>query len=888
MKFRLLLFPILMFTLFLIQPVRGQYITPGNNLSLSLDGLVSASGGVVTFNSGTYFINSALTISATDTLKITNPAVIRVAAAIRIEVSGTIISDPSSGKVVFTAIDTTTASTNFRGFRFEDSQGNIFRNTTISYGGGLQLIASGALFEYCTFRRNGSSNVSAAITYSSSSPIIRYNYFIENVRSAIGSGANVTGSPMIMYNVLINNTTDNSNRPQINIGPGAADTLYIVGNYVEGLYPLAGGIGLSNLLSTGSTKAVVRDNFVVNNRYGYAQIGSNISSIIADNIFLDNNTQNNPALGGSGINFQASGTGNTAIVRRNIMSGNLWGMTIQGVANPNLGTADNPGGNVFYDNGNTGLIYALYNNTALPVNAIGNYWGTNDPVQVEDYIFHQPDQASLGLVTYLPIQTLEPEIESFGFLMSDNPSLSTDVFGVIDQNALTIDVTLPAGTDITSMIPQIGIPLGVITDPAGGEPIDFSQTVSFNVLTPHGQNAVYTVNVTVEPDTYTLNFNVNSEGGQPINDAVVTLNGTTYPAGQYLFENILAGEYAYSITHPDYNTAEGTAVVVDQNLSIDIVLIPLSYTVTFDVKDNNGVVLPDAIVTFDGTSYTAGFYVFPNVLPGTYPYSVSRNGYETFSGNAVVTNQHVVVEVVLQIINYTVTFDVKDNNGVFVPDAIVTFNGTAYSAGFYVFPDVLPGTYLYSVSRNGYVSASGTVVVTNQNVLVQVQLQIIAYVVTIKVDDNYGFALVDANVALQNYGTQMTNFAGKAYFYGVIPGTYAFEVSKTGYATYNGSLEVVSSDVDITVEVENITSLNESKPDNIVVYPNPAFSYILVKGLSAEVKAISIVDMNGKVVMHLNNVADNQRISIESLPKGRYQVIFEGAVKSKSTSFIVQ
>ncbi|MBS4059374.1 MAG: T9SS type A sorting domain-containing protein, partial [Bacteroidetes bacterium] len=351
---------------------------------------------------------------------------------------------------------------------------------------------------------------------------------------------------------------------------------------------------------------------------------------------------------------------------------------------------------------------------------------------------------------------------------------------------------------------------------------------------------------------------------------------------------ILAGEYAYSITHPDYNTAEGTAVVVDQNLSIDIVLIPLSYTVTFDVKDNNGVVLPDAIVTFDGTSYTAGFYVFPNVLPGTYPYSVSRNGYETFSGNAVVTNQHVVVEVVLQIINYTVTFDVKDNNGVFVPDAIVTFNGTAYSAGFYVFPDVLPGTYLYSVSRNGYVSASGTVVVTNQNVLVQVQLQIIAYVVTIKVDDNYGFALVDANVALQNYGTQMTNFAGKAYFYGVIPGTYAFEVSKTGYATYNGSLEVVSSDVDITVEVENITSLNESKPDNIVVYPNPAFSYILVKGLSAEVKAISIVDMNGKVVMHLNNVADNQRISIESLPKGRYQVIFEGAVKSKSTSFIVQ
>ncbi|MDP2236733.1 MAG: T9SS type A sorting domain-containing protein [Bacteroidales bacterium] len=888
MKFRLLFFPILMFSLFLFQPVHAQYITPGNNLSLSLDGLVSTSGGVVTLSGGTYFINSALTISATDTLKITNPAVIRVAAAIRIEVSGTIISDPSSGTVVFTAIDTTTASTNFRGFRFDNSQGNIFRNTTISYGGGLQLISSGALFEYCTFRRNGSSNVSAAITYSSSSPVIRYNYFIENVRSAIGSGANVTGSPLIMYNVLINNTTDNSNRPQINIGPGAADTLYIVGNYVEGLYPVAGGIGISNLLATGSTKAVIRDNFVVNNRYGFAQIGSNISSIIADNIFLDNNTQNNPALGGSGINFQASGTGNTAIVRRNIISGNLWGITIQGVANPNLGTADNPGGNVFYDNGNTGAVYAVYNNTALPVNAIGNYWGTNDPVQVEDYIFHQPDQASLGLVTYLPIQTLEPEIESFGFLMTDNPALPTDIFGVIDQVALTIDVTLPAGTDVTSLIPQIGIPLGVITEPVGGEPIDFSDPVSFTVLTPHGQNAVYTVNVMVEPFTYSLNFNITSVGGQPINNAVITLNGTAYPAGQYLFENLLAGNYAYTITHPEYITAEGTAAITDQNLSINVVLVPMSYNVTFDVKDNNGVVLPDAIVTFDGTSYTAGFYVFPNVLPGTYPYSVSRNGYETVSGNAVVTNQHVVVEVVLQIINYTVTFDVKDNNGVVVPDAIVTFNGTAYSAGFYVFPDVLPGTYPYSVSRNGYESASGNVVVTNQNVLVQVQLQIIAYVVTIKVDDNYGFALVDANVALQNYGTQTTNFAGKAYFYGVVPGIYAFEITKTGYATYNGTLEVVNADVDLSVVVENITSLNESKLDNIVFYPNPAVNFITVEGMPSEVKKISFVDISGKVLMQVKNLENGQRISLESLPKGKYQIIFETASGRKSASVIIQ
>ncbi|MBK9291296.1 MAG: T9SS type A sorting domain-containing protein [Bacteroidetes bacterium] len=637
---RLLLF--FVFTALIFNSSIAQYATPGANLILTPADLVAMSGGVVTQIGNTYFINNTLTISATDTLKIGNPVVFRVAQNIRIEVSGTIKSDPAQGKVVFTAQDTTTSATNFRGFRFDNSQGNLFRNTVVSYGGGIQLISSGAVFEYCTFRRNGSSNVSGAITYSSCSPVIRYCVFEENARSAINSGANVTGSPQIMYNVMIRNTTDNSNRPQINIGPGAADTIYIVGNYIEGFYTMAGGIGISNLLGSGSAKVVVRDNFVVNNRYGYAQIGNNISSIIEDNYFIDNNIQGLPASGGSGINFQASGSGNTAIIRRNLIRGNLWGITIQGQANPVIGTALSPGGNVIYGNGNEGQTYALYNNTALPVQAIGNYWGTNDPAQAEDFIFHQPDQASLGLVTYLPLMELHPVIESFAFLQADNPALGSDYFGTIDQSAKTIEVVLPEGSPL-NLVPQIGIPFGTLTNPPGGELYDFSAPVVFEVLTPHGDIAAYTVTVLIEPNSYTVSFNVTGQDGQPIPDAVLQFDGNTYPAGVYVVENVLPGTYGFSLTRYGYITYYGTVTVVDAAVNVDVVMMPVLLDVTFEVTGDGGLPLQGALVAVNGQpavlTNELGIAVVAGLPFGTYSYSVAHPMYFLVEGTITIDDQ---------------------------------------------------------------------------------------------------------------------------------------------------------------------------------------------------------------------------------------------------------
>ncbi len=567
--YRLLLIAVISLLGFLAQ---AQYISPGNNLSLSLDDLVSASGGVVSYHENAYQINDAFTLSATDTLRINEAAIIRIAAGIRPEFFGTLISNPAEGHVHFTAIDTSSTAANFKGLRFSDSPANLMRNTIVSHGGGIQLISSEALFEYCTFRHNGSSNVSAAITYSSCSPIIRFCYFIENERSAIGSGANVMGSPEIMHNILIRNTSDNSNRPQINLGPGAEDSLYIVGNYIEGHYDMAGGIGISNLMASGTTKAVIRNNYIVGNRYGFAQIGDQISAFIADNHFIDNDIQNEPNLGGSGLNFQGAANSNTAIVRRNYISGNLWGITLQGTANPEFGTEDIHGQNVIFNNGNGGQTYALYNNTQKDVSAIGNYWGTNNPDEAENYIFHQPDQGDLGLVSYLPIHSLEPLINLFMFAKSDNPGLEADVYGEINQETHTIEVSVPPSVDISNMIPQIGLELGVTSEPTGGIPTDFTEAVIYSIHTPHGETAEYTVFVTTESETYTLSFDVKNTNGDTVTDAVITINGYENPEGQYVFENMSPGHYDYIVSHQAYNSYTDSFEIISQDLTIEVIL----------------------------------------------------------------------------------------------------------------------------------------------------------------------------------------------------------------------------------------------------------------------------------------------------------------------------
>ena len=93
-----------------------------------------------------FLINAEITIAETDRLHILEPAEVRVAQAVRIVVQGGFRAEPAFGTVTFTAADTSSTAANFRGFRFEDADPAVFRNITVKYGGGIQLIGTPAVF----------------------------------------------------------------------------------------------------------------------------------------------------------------------------------------------------------------------------------------------------------------------------------------------------------------------------------------------------------------------------------------------------------------------------------------------------------------------------------------------------------------------------------------------------------------------------------------------------------------------------------------------------------------------------------------------------------------------------------------------------------------------
>jgi len=71
-----------------------------------------------------------------------------------------------------------------------------------------------------------------------------------------------------------------------------------------------------------------------------------------------------------------------------------------------------------------------------------------------------------------------------------------------------------------------------------------------------------------------------------------------------------------------------------------------SYTVTFNVIDEDDAPIADADLTFDGDALAAGTYVIDEVNAGNYSYSVEKAGYYTRSGQVAVTDD-ITVTIVL-------------------------------------------------------------------------------------------------------------------------------------------------------------------------------------------------------------------------------------------------
>ena len=438
------------FSIGLWSMLNAQWTSPGNGTTYTLDDLVEISG-CVSFDPQIfyYFISGDITISANDKLYINrNDGLIYITFAndYTITIKG---SMEAMGQDEEHYLPIGMGSGHLR---FEDASDPSF----LSYCwfgemNGIQIINSDVTFDTCRFHYFYSQQQSSAVNCMNCDPVFTNCEFYSNEGAAIGSPANGQASPQILNCQFTNNVTSNANQPQINLGPGANDTIRIVNCTIEGGgHDMSGGITIADLMNTGDTKILLKDNVVKNNRYGYNQQGYNLSSVIVGNQFIDNNLETNPMNGGSGISVFGMNENNKAVIRNNMITGNLWGITAINAFDIDLGTEDDWGYNQIHNNGNGGVVYDLYNNSANDIMAVGNYWGTTDIQEIENHITHQNDDPNLGLVNYIP------------FLEDDNVSESNttdfEVWPNPVSNAtftLTLEKAIPSKLVIYNVNGQI-------------------------------------------------------------------------------------------------------------------------------------------------------------------------------------------------------------------------------------------------------------------------------------------------------------------------------------------------------------------------------------------------------------------------------------------------
>ncbi len=281
-------------------------------------------------------------------------------------------------------------------------------------------------------------------------------------------------------------------------------------------------------------------------------------------------------------------------------------------------------------------------------------------------------------------------------------------------------------------------------------------------------------------------------------------------------------------------------------------------------------------------------------------YMLSRSGApgkNTLTPNNWLLSKQITLPVIAF---YNLTFDIKDHLNNTVEGAMITLNGKPHEPGNYVI-SVPDGTHQFVVSREGFVSSTGTATVFGSNRTVVVTLQPTPRTVVFNVDmrhrpggftpgDNHtifitgNFPGVDWAAPGSIPASQLMSATDNVFVFTktmMLPvGTYSYkyfdapsfdsgewpgspnrQVTVTGNMTVNDWFGHIGSPTNVDI-IENA---------QVRVFPNPARSNINITS-GTNIKKVSLIDMLGQVVYSAEVNGNSHIFSINSLRAGVYFV----------------
>lgn len=300
---------------------------------------------------------------------------------------------------------------------------------------------------------------------------------------------------------------------------------------------------------------------------------------------------------------------------------------------------------------------------------------------------------------------------------------------------------------------------------------------------------------------------VQEDGLTPIVGAAFSIknssvSGITDPNGQLSFK-LVNGSYDYLLTKKEFNDLSGSFNINNSDLDLELTMTLKHFTVLISAVDENGDPVENALVNINNEVLTTNDQgqVTALLQNGNYPFTITKIGYNDYTGNVVVTDQNTSIVANMTFYLWQILFTIKGKNNLPLNNASLNIYGQTYQSdeNGQIEVRLKNGTYPYSITYLGYDDYQSNLVVLNKNESIDVLMQEKTYAVTFSVTGLGGIALQGVTITVGDKSTT-TNEGGIATL-SLVNGSYSYTTNKDGYVTSSGDFTVNNAEVPISVNM---------------------------------------------------------------------------------------
>lgn len=372
--------------------------------------------------------------------------------------------------------------------------------------------------------------------------------------------------------------------------------------------------------------------------------------------------------------------------------------------------------------------------------------------------------------------------------------------------------------------------------------------------------------VNMEYKKYDIVFTVQTDEGVVIENANIHINEKDYQTSQggLVTVRLSDGQYPYTVTKEGYVQTQGNVEVSGSNKNVLVQLTPISYNITFVVKDNmaspnllQGVSIDIENEDKTVTTNASGEAII-SLKAGKYTASFMKNSYKTETLSFEVTGEATFTQILKKIWNLTFKVTAAGKSG--LKDVTVSVSGPAILSGNTVSlktkddgttdpVQVINGAYDWNASLTGYSPEEGVGSVQDAD-----QEKVIELTYGFETTFTTSPATQGVEITIDGNDTITTGQDGIATI-NLSTGTHTYAYSKTGFLNGTGNVRIEEAE----------------KSVQITLVPGATVTFHTKVGNSALADVKIIVGQSSARALPETIVTNSQGIAAIDLPTGDYQ-----------------